>query len=211
MRRKVFLVAGWAPGLALVVVALIALCGGFGGVFWGGRALFNGRDLDGWRASGTELFYVDADGNLVLESGPDAQYGFLSTVEEFANFDCRFEFNELSNGNSGFFFRSVLPESTDPCWQVEIAPRGLWTGGIYESYGRGWLSQPTEEHLVEGWNRMRVRVEGDRARVWLNGVLVTDLTDGALSAGRGTGNIVLQIHDGGGIKVAFRKIRLKEL
>jgi len=175
----------------------------------GRQPIFNGHDLEGWTAHGTELFYVDADGNLVLESGPDAQYGFLSTDRFYDDFDCSFEFNQLSNGNSGLFFRSDLPASTDPCWQVEIAPRGLWTGGIYESYGRGWLSQPSEERLREGWNRMRVRVVGERARVWLNGSPVTDITDSAI--GRGRGAIVLQIHDGGDIKVAFRDIKLRIL
>lgn len=197
--------------------------GALGKLFWAGAALFatlgtascgrqpifNGHDLEGWTAHGTELFYVDEAGNLVLESGPDAQYGFLSTDRFYDDFDCTLEFNQLSNGNSGFFFRSVLPASTDPCWQVEIAPEGLWTGGIYESYGRGWLSQPVEEHLRQGWNRMRVRVDGERAEVWLNGEKTTDITDPAI--GRGRGAIVLQIHDGGGIKVAFRDIKLRTL
>ena len=29
-------------------------------------------------------------------------------------------------------------------WQAEVAPPELFTGGIYESYGRGWLVQPDE-------------------------------------------------------------------
>lgn len=33
--------------------------------------LFNGRDLTGWEAYGTEKWYVDKDGLLVCESGPD--------------------------------------------------------------------------------------------------------------------------------------------
>jgi hypothetical protein len=172
----------------------------------GWELLFNGKDLNNWKLSGTELFYIDNEGNLVVESGPDKQYGFLSTREYYDDFDCTFEFNELAGGNSGFFFRSVLPESTAPCWQVEIAPKGLWSGGIYESYGRGWLSRPAEEHLKDGWNKMRVRVVGDNVTVRLNGTEVTNLTDPALSKGKG--NIVLQIHDGGGIKVLFRNLKL---
>lgn len=56
---------------------------------------------------------------------------------------------------------------------------------------------------------MRVRVDGERAEVWLNGEKTTDITDPAI--GRGRGAIVLQIHDGGGIKVAFRDIKLRTL
>ena len=30
-------------------------------------------------------------------------------------------------------------------WQVEVAPPGNDSGGIYESYGRGWLIKPDPE------------------------------------------------------------------
>ena len=43
--------------------------------------LFNGRDLTGWEAYGTEKWYVDKDGLLVCESGPDKKYGYLATRE----------------------------------------------------------------------------------------------------------------------------------
>ncbi len=172
--------------------------------------LFNGRDLDGWVPYGTELFYVDGGGNLVIESGPDKQYGYLATREYYDDFDCSFEFNEAADGNSGFFFRSIVfPPATVSGWQAEIAPEGMWTGGIYESYGRGWLFRPSEEHLREGWNTMRVKAAGDDVTVWLNGAEVTNLTDPAFS--RRQGRIALQIHSGGGIKVLFRNINLTKL
>ncbi len=172
--------------------------------------LFNGKDLQGWVPYGTELFYVDAEGNLVLESGPDKEYGYLGTREYYDDFDCTFEFNEAADGNSGFFFRSVVfPPVKVNGWQVEIAPKGLWSGGIYESYGRGWLFQPPVEHLTDGWNKMRVKAVGDNVTVWLNDVEVTNLTDPAFA--KNQGRIALQIHSGGGIKVMFRNMKLTTL
>ena len=173
-------------------------------------SLFNGKDLQGWEPYGTELFYVDGEGNLVLESGPDKQYGYLGTREYYDDFDCTFEFNEAADGNSGFFFRSVVfpPVKVDG-WQVEIAPKNMWSGGIYESYGRGWLFQPAEEYLKDGWNKMRVKAVGDNVTVWLNDVEVTNLTDEAFAQKQG--RIALQIHDGGGIKVMFRNMELTTL
>ncbi len=171
--------------------------------------LFNGVDLTGWVPYGTEKFYVE-DGALVLESGPDKLYGYLGTREYYDDFDCTFEFLEEADGNSGFFFRSVVfPVAMVNGWQVEIAPAGNHSGGIYESYGRGWLFQPPVEHLIEGWNTMRVKVVGDNATVWLNGTEVTNLTDEAFA--RRQGRIALQIHDGGGIKVKFRNMKLTKL
>jgi hypothetical protein len=41
--------------------------------------LFNGKDLKGWKINGTEKWYVE-NGELICESGPDKQYGYLTTV-----------------------------------------------------------------------------------------------------------------------------------
>ena len=45
-------------------------------------SIFNGEDLDGWQVNGTERWYVE-DGELVCESGPDAQYGYLTTEQTY--------------------------------------------------------------------------------------------------------------------------------
>ena len=85
--------------------------------------LFNGRDLTGWEAYGTEKWYVDKDGLLVCESGPDKKYGYLATREYYDDFDLTVEFKQLANGNSGVFFRSfVEPPVKVHGWQCEVAP-----------------------------------------------------------------------------------------
>ena len=137
--------------------------------------LFNGKDLTGWEAYGTEKWYVDKDGNMVCESGPDKEYGYLATREYYNDFDLTLEFKQLANGNSGVFFRSfVEPPVKVHGWQCEVAPKGFDTAGIYESYGRGWLVQIPDEKediLREGeWNTLRLKVQGDRVQTWLNGV-----------------------------------------
>jgi hypothetical protein len=87
------------------------------------------------------------------------------------------------------------------------------TGGIYESYGRGWLIQPSaekEKFLKEGdWNKLVVRVAGDSVTTWLNGHEMITLRDEKIGAS--TGKIALQIHDGGGVKVRWRSVKMVEL
>jgi hypothetical protein len=56
---------------------------------------------------------------------------------------------------------------------------------------------------------MRILAEGDRIQTWLNGQQMVDITDEKIGAGNG--RIALQIHDGGGIKVRWRNIKLKTL
>ena len=175
--------------------------------------LFNGTDLTGWEAYGTEYWYVE-DGMLICESGPDKEYGYLATRNYYHNFDFSVDFKQESDGNSGVFIRSfVEPVALVNGWQVEVAPMGHGTGGIYESYGRGWIAQINDEQqkvLKEGeWNTLRIRLVDDQITTWLNGEEMVNLTDEKI--GNGKGRIALQIHDGGGIKVLWKNFDLKTL
>lgn len=174
--------------------------------------LFNGKDLSGWKVYGTEKWYVE-DGNLICESGPDKKYGYLATEKSYKNFDLSLQFKQEANGNSGVFFRSNIEGTKISGWQVEVAPKDHDTGGIYESYGRGWMEQiPPEKETIlkpEQWNDLRIRVEGDHVQTFLNGKPMVDLRDAKIGAANGS--IALQIHDGGGIKVRWRKLVVREL
>lgn len=176
------------------------------------QTLFNGKNLDGWKIYGTEKWYADK-GTLVCESGPDKEYGYLATDKQYKNFELTVEFKQEANGNSGVFFHSSIEGTKIAGWQAEVAPPGQHTGGIYESYGRGWLIQPDstkEQFLKMGeWNTMKVKVNGDDVTTWLNGHEMIHLTDAKI--GEKTGQIALQIHSGGGIKVRWRNIKITQL
>jgi len=175
-------------------------------------SLFNGFDLEGWNIHGTEKWYVEA-GVLICESGPKEEYGYLSTDKFYDDFILTLEFKQEANGNSGVFFRSTLDGTKISGWQVEVAPPNHDTGGIYESYGRGWLIKPNakkDKVLKMGeWNKMKIRIVGEKVTTWLNGKKMVYLSDEKIGAGKGA--IALQIHDGGGIKVMWRNINIKTL
>lgn len=174
--------------------------------------LFNGKDLTGWKVHGTEKWYVEK-GELICESGPDKQYGYLVSDKDYKNFELTVEFKQESNGNSGVFFHSSIEGTKISGWQAEVAPLNKSTGGIYESYGRGWLIKPDaakEKFLKEGkWNTMVVKMNGNKVTTWLNGEQMIELEDEKIGAA--SGKISLQIHDGGGVKVRWRKVTIKEL
>lgn len=176
------------------------------------KSLFNGKDLTGWTIYGTEKWYVE-NGLLISESGKDKKYGYLGTNEHYKNFELNLDFKQNANGNSGVFIRSTIDGIKVRGWQVEVAPKGKHTGGVYESYGRGWLIKPDPEKekvLKEGeWNHLRIIVNGDTITSWLNGIEMIKISDKII--GKGTGSIALQIHDGGGIKVKWKNIKIKEL
>ena len=176
------------------------------------KSIFNNKDLSGWIVYGTEKWYVE-NGLLVCESGPDKKYGYLGTENFYKNFVLSLDFKQEANGNSGVFFRSTVDGTKVSGWQVEVAPPGLHTGGIYESYGRGWLIQPDEgkdSSLKMGnWNNLKVKVYKDTVTTWLNGKMMISLSDQKI--GNANGRIALQIHDGGGIKVKWKNIKIQEL
>ena len=175
-------------------------------------SLFNGKNLDGWQIYGTEKWYVN-DSVLICESGDDKEYGYLGTDKHYKDFILTLEFKQESNGNSGVFIRSTVDGIKVKAWQVEVAPMGNHTGGVYESYGRGWLIKPDPENekvLKEGeWNLMKIKVQGANLTSWLNGTKMVDFKDEKI--GEGEGGIVLQIHSGGDVKVSWRNITIKEL
>ena len=175
-------------------------------------SIFNGKDLSGWKNNGTEKWYVDK-GELVCESGPNKEYGYLSTEKNYKNFVLSLEFKQEANGNSGVFFRSSIEGVKISGWQAEVAPPGDHTGGIYESYGRGWLilPKPEDEKVLKygDWNLYKIEVKGDEVTTWLNGHQMVTIKDEKI--GQGNGFIALQIHAGGGIKVRWKNIQIQEL
>ena len=177
-----------------------------------GTPIFNGKDLTGWKVHGTEKWYVEK-GELICESGPDAAYGYLATEKQYKDFELTVDFKQSADGNCGIFFRSSLDGTKISGWQVEVAPPNNNSGGVYESYGRGWLIKPDAEAqkaLKYGeWNTMKIRVVGGHVTTWLNGKQMIDLQDEKI--GKANGSIALQIHSGGGIKVNWKNLEVKEI
>lgn len=194
-----------------LLLALVALTS-CGTLKQGSKKLFNGKDLTGWTIHGTEKWYVQ-DGELICESGPDKKYGYLSTNKNYDNFILNLKFKLEANGNSGVFIRSGIEGVKISGWQVEVAPQAEKTAGIYESYGRGWIIKPKPADTVAlkkgDWNHMRIQAIDDEVTTWLNGRQMVFLKDEKI--GKGKGFIALQIHDGGGIKVRWKDIEIKEL
>ena len=176
------------------------------------QSIYNEKDLTGWKIYGTEKWYIQ-DGLLISESGPDAEYGYLATEKSYKNFELEVEFKQEADGNSGVFIRSTIEGTKITGWQAEVAPPGMHTGGIYESYGRGWLIQPdpTKDKALKygDWNTMKILAKGDLVTTWLNGEEMITITDAKIGAA--VASIALQIHSGGGIKVYWRNLKIKEL
>jgi hypothetical protein len=128
------------------------------------------------------------------------------------------KFKSESSGNSGVFFHSKIT-GVDPAhgpdiegMQVEVDPSvGKHTGGLYESGGRGWVAQPSEEGekaLKPGeWNDLEISAQGLHIVTRLNGTKIADYTDTTPKFTDGV--IALQIHTGGGVRMRWKDIYVR--
>jgi len=180
-------------------------------------SLFNGKDLSGWKNNGAEKWLVE-NGTISCESTAN-KYGYLTTEKTCKNFDLRLKFKPEDLGNSGVFLRSKItgidPEHGPDIagMQVEVDPSiGKHTGGLYESGGRGWVAMPTEagEKALRPnqWNDLEISAHGNHIITTLNGVKIVDFNDSAQTFNEGV--IALQIHTGGGVKMRWKDISIRE-
>lgn len=185
-------------------------------------ALFDGRTLDGWVKRGGQAEYRVEDGQIVGTTRPNQPNTFLCTTREFADFDLTLDFKVHPELNSGVQIRSLsLPDYQNGRvhgYQVEIDPSARsWTGGLYDEGRRGWLASlegkpESQAAFKQGdWNTMRVRAEGDRFQVWINGIQTCDHRDSLTPRGF----IALQVHGFGArsdpLSIRWKNIRLRPL
>ena len=134
----------------------------------GFKALFNGRDLEGWSAPSSN--WVCTGGTLSrINSGGDITY---EQERMPANFDLRFEWKITRGGDSGILYRrnrveyQILDNKGSPYGKSPAT----WAGSLFD-----YASQPEDRTRPVGqWNEGRILCEGDRIRHYLNGALVLD-------------------------------------
>jgi hypothetical protein len=64
---------------------------------------------------------------------------------------------------------------------------------------------------AEDWNEIHLVVKGNRLQHYVNGVLMSDVTDNDVVNGKSKGHLGVQVHVGPPMKVQYRNIRIKNL
>lgn len=149
------------------------------------RQLFNGTDLTGWKHVGNGSMSVE-DGLIRGHGGMGLLYW---TGEKFGNCKIRVVFKmEKTNSNSGVFVRIPIEplEEWMPVYyghEIQIDNMPELSGETeYHSTGMIYsLTKPLVPHMGKPgpeWNTFEITLDGPRTIVYLNGVRVTDYTDG---------------------------------
>ncbi|MGP3637876.1 ThuA domain-containing protein [Streptomyces sp. 24-1644] len=179
----------------------------------GYRTIFNGKTLDGWKQAGPGTFDV-ADGELRTEGG----MGMLwYQAKELKSYSLKLDWKMAGDDNSGIFVG--FPASDDPWsavnngYEVQIDATDAadrTTGAVYGFKSADLAARDRALKPPGEWNSYEIRVEGERLRVFLNGVKINDYTNTDPVRSLKNGYVGLQNH-GADDQVSFRDIRLKQL
>ena len=175
------------------------------------KPLMDGKTLAGWHKVGDGRWTVE-DGAFVGRANSAKQYGLLFSDRTFKDFAVRFKFKVLS-GDSGFYIRTYFKEPDEAHgMQVQVGMLKSGVGGIYESYGRGWLCKPTDEqeasYLHENaWNEMVINAHGNHITATVNGIKSFELDDDQSAS---EGHFALQMHSGFPMHVMFKDIEIQK-
>jgi len=199
--------------------------------------LFNGRDLTGWEDHKNPHLWTVVDG-MIVGTSEAGKMSNLSTQTQYGDFELTFEYNADAKVNSGVFLRvSDLDDEVHTGLEIQILDTygkeppldKSDNGALYD------MIAPSTNALRSAgeWNRMRLRCEGPRVEVELNGVPVVEAdldlfdTPGVNPDGSSnkfkyawktmprTGHIGLQTHAGMGglsdLKIRFRNLVVQTL
>lgn len=204
----------------------------------GFTALYNGRDLTGWRGGDTfdhrklmamseaERAAKIASWNATMRAhwsaqGPelvnDGEGAYATTEKDYGDFELRLEYRTVAKADSGIYLRGV------PQVQIwDYTDEAKFTLGAHKGSGGLWNNSagaPGKDPLVPAdkpfgqWNAVRIVMVGSRVSVWLNNVLVVDHAIMENYYDRATpvparGPIQLQTHGG---EIRWRNIFIREI
>ncbi len=199
-------------------------------------SIFNGKDLTGW--DGKPGWWRVEDGALTAESTPARPCKACNYLVwrngQPADFELVADFKVSAQGNSGIQIRSEIRPAWDTYgYQADMTGDGELIGFVYHHKyaliaGRGTeavfqadgksaveqANNPAEllKHFKpDDWNTYRIICQGPAITLYINDVLMCQITDHRVAKEARHGVIALQMHPGPPMKIQFKNIRLKAL
>lgn len=202
--------------------------------------IFDGKTFTGWEGD-TTIWRIENEclvGEVTPATVLKANTFLLWHGGQTNDFELKLEFHVSEAGNTGINYRSELVRDVPYAlkgYQADIDGRNIHTGQNYEERGRGFLAKrgekavlefrqkpiitesvgdPTslKEHIrINDWNECHIVAKGNRLQHFINGVLMSDVTDNDKTLRRFAGILGLQVHVGPPMKAQYRNIRIKQL
>ena len=184
------------------------------------KPLFDGKTFEGWEGDTDKTWKIE-DGAIVGGSLDTTvpRNEFLSTKKSFGDFELQVKFKlvgDKAKMNAGVQFRTKrIPNHHEVSGYQADVGQNYW-GALYDESRRNKVLVQPDAKLIEQivkhdeWNEYRIRCEGARIQLWLNGKMTVDYTEKDEKIDR-TGIIALQIHGGAKAKAYYKDIRIEEL
>ena len=185
--------------------------------------LFDGKTFDGWEGDTTTTWRIE-DGCFTAGSLDKKQprNEFLSTKKDYGDFELTFKCKLQGDAKTGFINSGVqirserIPNHYEMIgYQADIGDPKYW-GALYdESRRKKMLAEPDMVKIEpvlkrNDWNEFKVKCEGPRIQIWVNGVQTVDFTEEDKTIPL-KGKIAVQIHGNGNTAVWFKDIALTDL
>lgn len=202
--------------------------------------MFDGKSMKGWEADTTFWKVKDNSfvGEVTAKTPIKTNTFLIWRGGLPANFEFKAKYKISPEGNSGINYRSEeLPDIKYALkgYQADIDGSNVYSGQNYEERGRGFLAkrgeiallktdkEPTitgsvgnsdalKRNIKEGdWNEIHIIVNNNRMKHYINGVLMSDVTDEDLVKRKMKGLLGLQVHVMATMKVEYRDLYIKQL
>ena len=173
-------------------------------------ALFNGKDLSGWKQHGKARWEVK-EGILIGSQGPKGEAGDLLTLASYDDFELAVTFRMKWPGNSGVWFRYQAAKKSYQADILEHKDPIAYSGSLY-CPGKFFLATNTNRETIDrsGWNKLVIRAQGDRLLITINEKKVADVREDSFTEGR----VGLQVHQGDvftGMQIMVKEFKLRPL
>lgn len=176
--------------------------------------LFDGKTLDGWKASENPGCFTVEDGAIKV-FGPRSHLFYMGADGQacFTNFEFEAEVMTRTNSNSGIFIHTQWQEKGWPSIGYECQVNNSMsdpqrTGGLYNTVRIN--PSPARDDV---WFRYAIKVEGKHVTIKIDDRVVVDYDEPADKAGTvklSAGTFALQAHDPKST-VFYRNLRVRRL
>lgn len=182
------------------------------------RDLFDGQSLKGWQIdTATKNSWRVEHGILIGERKDATGPSFLWSEKTYEHFEFR-ALIKLSSSelNSGIHFRTQNRGETAKGYQADIGTPDRWCSIIEDSgKKRGVLAKANPKKVTsalkkDDWNEYRIRANGPRLQIWLNGQEMINFieTDPSIPY---RGSLAIELPEGDSARVELKGMTLKQL
>lgn len=206
----------------------------------GFKKIFDGRSFKHWECD-TNFWRIENEtliGEVTKEKPLKTNTFLIYRGSQPDNFEFKARYRISPEGNSGVQYRSEPVENVPlglKGYQADIDGANRYTGQNYEERGRGFLAMRGERSVLkegqkpvitgslgnsdelktkilkDDWNEIHIIAEGNHLRHYINGVLMSEVTDEDPVKRKMSGLIGLQVHVMPKMKVEYRDIYLKKV